>query len=253
MKNLLVCSLLTLLSLSAMATPDVEAITAAVLKNDSNLDIRRKILAGDFSPLDNQLHRYTLWRMSDFAGYLDLLPVSEREEARGNREIRNAFIAHVSRVDQRTQEWGAQRAAEKYVELHTLTLACEASSPEKTCQGEQARILKEMVLELGSQKHLTREYDSDETSFNGTDISLILASQKMNQYPLMLISNHFANTQRQPAEAVVNVNIPRPSRSFNFPARLVSIEQLDCQEKQQLGPRGKILGVTYECKVEVTP
>lgn len=252
MKSLLVCSLFALFSLSAMATPDVAAISAAVMKNDSNQEVRNKIIAGDFSPLDNELHRYSLWRMNDFAGYLDLLPATQRDEARENRELRNAFIAHVSRIDQRTQEWGAQQAAEKYLELHNLTLACEASSPEKTCQGDQARALKDMVLVLGSQQHLDREYDAEEVTFQGTDISAILASQKMNRFPLMLISNHFANTQRQPAEAVVNVNIPRPSRSFNFPARLVSIQQLDCQEKQQLGVRGKVIGTTYECKVEVS-
>lgn len=244
--------MLTILaSIPAWAAPDLEQVRTAILRGDIYYDGRERILAGDFGAFEDIPHNYALWRLHDFSVFLDLLPEKERGAARENRELRQAFITHITRVEAKTQEWGAQVAAEKFVLLHTLVQQCEANLKDGECDGDNAKQIKVLTEELGRQQQLRRPYSNGETIFMGKNITPILESQKMVVYPMMLISHHFADFQRNGTELISTVSLPRPTKSFNLPARLVEIGKLECREIQSVSKGGRVQMSSNFCQAQL--
>jgi len=237
---------------TALATPDVDQVKNAILRGDIYFDGRERILAGDFSAFEDVPHNYALWRLHDFSIFLDLLPEKERGAARENRELRQAFITHITRVEAKTQEWGAQVAAEKFVQLHKLVQQCEANLKDGECDGDNARQIKVLTEELGRQQQLRRPYSNGENVFMGKNITAILESQKMVVYPMMLISHHFADIQRSGTEHVSTISLPRPAKSFNLPARLVEIGKLECREVQSVSAGGRVQASSSFCQAHLS-
>jgi len=238
-------------TLPALATPDVEQVRTALLRADIYHDGRERILAGDFSAFEDTPDNYALWRLHDFSMFLDMLPEKERGAARENRELRQAFIAHITAVEAKTQEWGAKTAAEKFVQLHVLVQQCEAALKEGQCEGDIARQIKVLTEEMGRQQQLRRPYGNGETTFMGRNITAILESQKMAVYPMMLISHHFADFERNGNEHISSISLPRPSKSFNLPSRLVEIGKLECREVRLVSGGGRVQGTSNFCQAHL--